>query len=48
LKKTEKTLSIPKSKKIKIFFIAALPQGHNQFIDISVKIKKAEASCTKK
>ena len=29
MKKTEKTLSIPKSKKIKIFSIAALPKGHS-------------------
>jgi hypothetical protein len=31
LKKTEKTLSIPKSKKIKIFSIAALSKAHFSF-----------------
>ena len=42
MKKTEKTLSIPKSKKIKIFSIAALSKAHvkTQEIRVMGKLQK--------
>jgi hypothetical protein len=39
LKKTEKTLSIPKSKKIKIFSIAALSKAHKTMVFMQKNLK---------